>query len=361
METPDLQHALELIEQGRPDEAVPLLDTLAAEMPTYAAAFAMLARAHEAAGNWEAAREAWHRARFVMPNSPAIADGLHRVETTTAPTLDLDDEPDALRMDLDLLTEFDAVLDETLGQAFNPFTQPQQPAGADDAATMPAEDAQIGQDYQALGPTEAEDDEPAADDLPYEPPSESPFEAPADTPFQPREDPEETAAPAQAAAPDDPEDDFTNNPAGIYDEIERLIAEKEQGPPTIEDIQEETVRNALAREAEAAEAPAPPADDPAPGDDLDRLIEELESARIVPDPDLDDEPATPPEDEIEDIVSETLARIYAAQGQHEEAARVYDELARQHPDQADYFLDQAARLRDPDRDDLADEDPDEAA
>lgn len=79
-------------------------------------------------------------------------------------------------------------------------------------------------------------------------------------------------------------------------------------------------------------------------DDLDRLIESLEGARIQPQPDLD-APEPELDDDIDDMVSETLARIYAVQEQFEEAARVYEQLARQHPGRADEFQAKAAEMR----------------
>ncbi len=86
--------------------------------------------------------------------------------------------------------------------------------------------------------------------------------------------------------------------------------------------------------------------DEAPDDDLDHLIDELESARIDPDPDAADAPEPDLEDdEADDLVSETLARIYKQQGQYGEAARVYDTLAEQQPDRADEFRTQAAEMR----------------
>ncbi|SHK66644.1 hypothetical protein [Rhodothermus profundi] len=79
--------------------------------------------------------------------------------------------------------------------------------------------------------------------------------------------------------------------------------------------------------------------------DLDRLIAELESARIEPRPDLDDIPPPDLEDDVDDLVSETLALIYAAQQQYEEAARVYEKLALQHPEKAAHYREQAAKMR----------------
>lgn len=85
----------------------------------------------------------------------------------------------------------------------------------------------------------------------------------------------------------------------------------------------------------------------APGfQDLNRLIEELESARIVPNPDIpvvsDDELET----EVNDVVTETLARIYENQQYFSEAILVYEKLAEQHPDRSEEFRDRATHLRD---------------
>ncbi len=79
--------------------------------------------------------------------------------------------------------------------------------------------------------------------------------------------------------------------------------------------------------------------------DLDRLIAELESARIVPRPDLEDIPPPELEQDVDDLVSETLARIYAAQEQYAEAARVYEMLAQQHPERAEAYRQKAAEMR----------------
>lgn len=79
--------------------------------------------------------------------------------------------------------------------------------------------------------------------------------------------------------------------------------------------------------------------------DLDRLINELETASIVPDPDVPLLPADALESDIEDVVSETLARIYANQGYFHEAGAVYEKLAEQHPDREQEFLERAAAMK----------------
>lgn len=81
-------------------------------------------------------------------------------------------------------------------------------------------------------------------------------------------------------------------------------------------------------------------------DDLDGLIEKLENApRIRPDANFDDDFDTLDEAEEEDLVSETLARIYESQGEHEAAARAYEQLAELNPERADDLRTKAAELR----------------
>lgn len=78
--------------------------------------------------------------------------------------------------------------------------------------------------------------------------------------------------------------------------------------------------------------------------DFDNLIRELEAARIVPDPDIDTISETELENDIEDLVSETLARIYATQKYYAEAQETYETLARQHPDRRYEFETKAIEM-----------------
>lgn len=125
--------------------------------------------------------------------------------------------------------------------------------------------------------------------------------------------------------------------------------------PNAEAIGEGVRRVLSSSQSEAPAAPAaPPASRKKRGkrtpnindlEDLDRLIDQLQSARIVPNPDFESIPEVDLEDESENMVSETLARIYAAQSQYEEAARVFEQLAQQQPERRKEFLQKADEMR----------------
>jgi tetratricopeptide (TPR) repeat protein len=82
-----------------------------------------------------------------------------------------------------------------------------------------------------------------------------------------------------------------------------------------------------------------------PYHELDELIKELETARIVPDPEVKPIDASRLVPDVEDVVSETLAKIYANQKFYEEAARVYEKLAVQQKDREDEFTQKATEIR----------------
>ncbi len=83
--------------------------------------------------------------------------------------------------------------------------------------------------------------------------------------------------------------------------------------------------------------------------DLNSLIERLEGARIQPEPEFGG--ADPSEgadaydeDNEDEVVSETLARIYAAQKEYRAAVETYHRLAEQHPDRAEEFQRKAREM-----------------
>jgi tetratricopeptide (TPR) repeat protein len=227
----DIQDAIELLENQQPDRAALLLEGMADEMPVYATARVLLARAYEALDQWDRALAMWREALHLIPNSPVIHRGLERSAAKAAP-----------------------------GRQRGLQTQQENPSGmpvADESAEPPFAQRSVPQEHQPAG-GEVVDEESASVS---------------------RDDPAETDA------------------------------------------------------------------DRPHYDDLDRLISELEAARIVPRPDFENIPSPELDDDIEDVVSETLARIYASQGQYDEAARVYEILAGQHPDEASDYMQKALEMR----------------
>lgn len=98
--------------------------------------------------------------------------------------------------------------------------------------------------------------------------------------------------------------------------------------------------------APASEAAAPPAGSYAVADELESLIESLSNApRIRPDPAFEGPAVSFAEGEADEVLSETLARIYAAQQQYARAALIYEKLAAQRPAQADDLRAKAAEMR----------------
>lgn len=213
---------------------------MADELPGYATARVLLARAYEGLGEWNGALGVWREALQIVPNSPVIRRGLERAAGNVA--------------------------------AQGPPVEPELPSIS---VSTP-------------------------------PPAE---------PYATEADPE--GAPSRSPV-------ATSSPDG--------------GSPEARATRSEPA-------AAASDAPAVDRTSSREDEDLERLIAELESARIVPRPDLEDVPAPPLDDDIEDVVSVTLARIYASQGEYDEAARVYEQLAVQKPDEEQAFRAKAAEMR----------------
>lgn len=93
--------------------------------------------------------------------------------------------------------------------------------------------------------------------------------------------------------------------------------------------------------------PAPGGAPPRPiADELDVLIERLDDApRIKPDPAYDGPAETLDAGDLTTVYSETLADIYAAQGQWAQAAEVCESLARRRPESAAHLRQKAAAFR----------------
>ncbi|MCS3862075.1 tetratricopeptide (TPR) repeat protein [Salinibacter ruber] len=164
------------------------------------------------------------------------------------------------------------------------------------------------------------------------------------------------AAPNDADSPaegtEDPPDDADSGLAQLRRQAER---EARQGGarPGLSDAPPSSDRPSSPDEAPPTpEEQVEQLEDEGDTDDLDHLINELQSARIEPEadadappPDVDDEAGRAADDDTEDIVSETLARIHEGQDDYQEAARIYAALAEQEPDRADEFQEKADEMR----------------
>lgn len=164
-----------------------------------------------------------------------------------------------------------------------------------------------------------------------------------------------SAAPSSAdAPPSDTQQDAEAPPTAPPDEPSEAPDDEvlpslsmDDGPTDLEALRAQTDQVAQDHAAAAFDSETPSSAEALDqiDDDLDALIEELQSARIRPDPNIDDLPPDELDDDIDDMVSETLARIYASQGAYHEAARVYVQLAAQEPERSEERLRDASTMR----------------
>ncbi|MDX1419543.1 MAG: tetratricopeptide repeat protein, partial [Rubricoccaceae bacterium] len=97
-----VQAAAHLIADGQAAVAAARLEALVAVAPAYPAAHVLLARALEATGREVEALAAWHRAHFLVPNSPLVQRERARLTAALAaapqstPAADGATEPEAL-------------------------------------------------------------------------------------------------------------------------------------------------------------------------------------------------------------------------------------------------------------------------
>lgn len=307
MSVPRIQDAAALLEQGNPAAAIPLLERLTTLFPTYVTAHVLLAEAYEAEGMADRATRAWHAAYFLLPQSPVVTQERQRIlgfptpprktppRPAPAPAVAPDEEietyptydPDAFLEDLDEETEWADTLEET-----------------EEAASPPAVPY-----WQPLGDPEEEEEEEDETAL---------------------EEEDETEAWATFAPDEDVPPPPPPPPASDHFAPVRLGRTPSPPPPPSPPQRKPPSRPAMSE------------------NDLDDLIHRLENAgRIVPKQDFRpaDAGEQEQEEEVEDMVSETLARIYEAQQQYAEAARTYERLARQHPEKQQEYLHRAATLR----------------
>ena len=142
--------------------------------------------------------------------------------------------------------------------------------------------------------------------------------------------------------------------------VSRVTAEAPGGAGWVVLAEDDRTDGTESGEALDAEV-APPDDAPAAGvqteaelespahpvaDELDALISRLEEApRIRPDPEFDGPAVSFDGAGTDEVASETLAKIYEAQGQYDQAAEVYETLAAREPDRAADLLARADAVR----------------
>jgi tetratricopeptide (TPR) repeat protein len=389
-----VQVAARLLAEGRSGEAATRLEALAAAAPAYPAAHVLLARALEAEGRTDEALAAWHRAHFLVPNSPLVRRERQRLleaspvprasEAGAPPAEPVEAEPAAVEPDVPVPAA-GAAMPGDLPDATPPSTVEEPGAWAGESEPGEAEREAGAGWHEPLRPSgsagvEAEAARAAT--------------APAPSPVEAQEaqrveaEPERADEPAvvppdMAEQPDEPVEDAPEREAGWWrrsaeptsleaeedDEGWAVLEETEDGRPgsrpagaRVASPEEAALAAPLpgVEDAHVISAETGPEHPPAesrvevPGspppaalaDELDALIRQLEDApRIRPDPTFRGPDVAFDEDIADDMVSETLARIYAAQRQYAEAAIVYEKLAQQRPEQSDELLRRAAEMR----------------
>ena len=319
---PDLQVAARLLAEGRPADAAERLSALVAETPVYAAAHVLHATALEAAGRPDDALGAWGRAAVLVPSSPLVHRERRRLLEAAR----------ALAPPSDRATDAAPPPEDRPGEALEGEGAPPDvlEPPAPDAPAPPPEPY----DLRAVDERFLRDDDDDAADEPGEPP---------------------------AAAPPDPADLFFGAPPAPGDAAPGGPPDTEILPPEtppdldLPDVTPETPGGAgwavLGEEEVPADHDAAEADVVAPeghpvADELDALILKLQDApRIRPDPAFSGPAVVFDDAGADEVASETLAKIYAAQGQHAQAAAVYETLAARDPSRADELLARADEAR----------------
>ena len=329
-----LQAAAGLIASGRAQEAARELNALVRAAPTYAAAYVLLAKAREASGDRVRALDAWHRAYFLVPSSPLVRRERQRLLDQLAP-------PPAAALPLAPADDETPLVPEAKDTIpSEPPPIPDWKASSEPPPEAPAEETR--EQESEPSPEAADESTPGAS---AETPETEPFSLEGDFESDWADlDPEADLLPPVIEIDDDgvSEGDLE----GLDEGWTIVHAHDEPAPPPPAPLPTDVVApeaesseafgESRSREGEdessltdAVELP----DDASLDNDLDALIRDLEGApRIKPDPEFDGPDIIADEGSVEEMASETLAQIYAAQQQYAEAAVVYEKLARQKPD-----------------------------
>ena len=382
---PAIQVAARLLAEGRPSLAADRLAELVAEAPTYAAAHVLHATALEAAGRFDDALGAWGRAASLVPRSPLVhrererllashpasrpsaEGGLPAVPLAggsggTARTGDPGDSPaeadpagreEGAEAPVPFVPDAHDAL--PVVEAF-PFDTIVPGAAPDDAADTDRGDAPDptsetpAPEYGGPPPLEVSDlffgdpFTPTPSTTP-EPETPEPAEPEPEPDARPRTEGGWLEGPSETSDLLPPEGDVPRSPDPDLHVPEPLeasgweVLSEESVPTPPHDVHAEP-------DVVSPEGDAPPDDAFAVADELDALIAQLEDApRIRPDPEFRGPEVAFDEADVDEMASETLAKIYAAQHQYVEAAVIYEKLAARQPDRADEMLRLAAEMR----------------
>lgn len=336
---PDLQTAARLLADGRSGDAVDRLAALVAEAPVYAAAHVLLATALEADGRPAEALASWGRVAALVPSSPLVHRERRRLLDAARPAPDAappaevpepSGEAEAPAGDGAPETA-DAVLADAIGDV--------QPGGAE--GTLADEPAGAAQADEGPGGEVWDDDVQEGGEVAYD-------LRPVDERFL-RDD--DDLAERLGDGEDDetvggPDDEGVDpgalfDPSDIFEGIAAAPGGRAHAAPA---APPDTEHAGPAAPGGATDA-APPRPD-ALADELDALISRLgEAPPIRPDPDFSGPVVQFDDAGADEMASETLAKIYAAQRQYGRAADVYETLAARDPDRADDLRRQADEMR----------------
>lgn len=344
MAVSDIPHVLLLLDQGKSMEALELSAKLIEEMPTHVTSYVVHARANESQGQYEQAFRSWRQALDLMPNSPQIRKGLMRTaEKLARPSRRVGDSLNWLR-DRRQDSGAEKFLAEHLygsGLASDTFSQDAPASSGDHGVRITDRSAEVPVFVDTDLPTtdtsyeldfNSSDVNDSVDTSGQTSFSDATVETDKDTLSRSAEQPERAPAETISAELDD-EGVVAGTDSASASEDAMLWSEQ-----SLDQDQNTDDVSFSGADASAGQS--------AGGlDDLDSLIVELESARIVPRPDDDPAPAPDLESNVDGMVSETLANIYAAQSQYKESARIFAKLAEMHPDRADEFHSKAAEMR----------------
>jgi tetratricopeptide (TPR) repeat protein len=355
----DIQLAARHLAEGHPGEAAAVLERIAEAFPAYVTAHVLLAKAYETGGRRADALSAWHRAYFLMPGSPLVRRQRERLlrEAPAEPAPPPEPSPYAAPEasagpEPPVPAERGASPQAEL--SVEPAPEPSPAAGAfledEEVWAEPASAEPLAEPAE-----EGAEGEPEWIDLDEEPSLEEPSGVPGEWAEPQASEPEPSAgAPSRSARSQGSEEAEVlpplspappEAPSEWYereDEAGWRLLDEGFAPPDPE----------IPPSAAPPEPPAPPEEDPDEDTgslsgfyDLDSLIEQLENApRIRPDG-ASTEGADAEEDPEDEVVSETLARIYEHQQQYEAAARAYERLAQEQPARAEEFARRAGEMR----------------